>query len=591
MLLLLIDCEGGPNKTFGTKIIEQAKDVDVFLYSTTIIRTLCFSSSFLHLLHEHLSLLPFMSGDTDIGIPTPILSFHFHESSGIIQYRESNRQVFLFWVSPMNMIGLEHIPSDVWNTHLTPCLDRRDWNAVRVASKPFYHQSELRAIVPPWPQRCYGGTAPSIASFSISYDGEYMAAGSMIGSIEIWNRRKGRISHRRKKGSSSSGGGNHPSFLSNRCQPPSVGGSIVLKFSPIDYTLASGHENRIFLQYVSDNMDRREVGNPGRILEIQCHHGTIYEITYLGFSQDATRLIARYGKTAYIWRKINSQQTTTTELFNYSLIHTLPLSSSRCQMTSSLSMNFLAVTNASYCDDKGTIDVWNMGHLRPGKHLLDPDTSGCCFKMAAHPKQVIRGLEFVPCYDKGSSSSTMDDNAHILVSATLQGEIKFWQFDRHYASQSDIDAAFLPPPYYCTRSFHVAGKIFSLALFVPTLLSSSSSGYSGSISQNVSLYLAVGQSRGQVRAWKINLGMQETKRAVASNRAMANQSTHHQNTTTTTKRYRSSNDLRQEFLSVELGEHVRHDNIKLLSFTPDGRVLVASRAYDARIWFQTVWCW
>jgi WD40 repeat protein len=500
----------------------------------------------------------------------------------------------------VRMIGLEQVPSDVWNSYLTPFLDRRDWNTIRLSSKPFYQLTESREIAPPWPQRCYGGTTPSIVSFSISHDGEYMAVGSIIGSIEIWSRRHGKISNIRKNTSlvTSSGSTRNRSTLSTPCEmrrSQAVGG--ILKFSPIDYTLASGHENRIFLQHVSDEHRhrQREPGSTCQVLEIQCQHGTIYEVTYLGFSHDATRLMARYGKIAYIYCRKNSlDQTATAALFNYALIHKLPLSSSRCQMTSSMCMNFLAVTNASSCDDKGTIDVWNTENIQRGNHLLDPDTkNGCCNKIVAHPKQVIRGLEFVACYDGGG---TIDDNTQVyLVSATLQGEVKFWQHDNH-ASRKDNDTT-SRPPYYCTRSFQVTGKIFSLALFVPPSPLGYSSSYS-STHDDFSLYLAVGQSRGQVRAWKVNMGMLESaclkkkrpepKSAVSSDHCAENKSTHDETTTT---RYRSSNDVRQEFLSVQVGEHVHHDSIKLLSFTPDGRNLVASRAYDARIWFHSAWCW
>jgi WD40 repeat protein len=488
---------------------------------------------------------------------------------------------------PVRMIGLEQVPSDVWNIYLTPCLDRRDWNAVRVACKPFYQLTESRVIIPPWPQRCYGGKATSIASFSISFDGEYMAVGSMVGSIEVWSRSKGRISRLHKKESlkTSSSCMRNRSSLSTSCEmrrSQPVGG--ILKFSPVDYTLASGQENRIFLQHVSDTVDHRELGNLCGMLEIQCQHGTIYEVTYLGFSQDATLLMARYGKMAYIWRKNSLDQCTTAEFFNYTLIHTLPLSSSRCPITLSISMTFLAVTDASSSGNKGTIDVWNMRNIQPGMHRVDPDTSNCCNKIVAHPKQVIRGLEFVACNDGGG---TMDDKTHVLVSATLQGQIKFWQYDSHPASQKDDYDATSRSPYHCTRTFQVAGKIFSLALFVP----------SGCPQDNFSMCLAVGQSRGQVRAWKLNVGIVESacvkkrmepKSAVTSGSAASNKSNHNE---TSSKTHRSSNDVRQEFLSVEVGEHVHHDNIKLLSFTPDGRDLVASRAYDARIWFHTVRCW
>lgn len=508
------------------------------------------------------------------------------------------------------MTGLETLPPEVWNAHLTPHLDRRDWNAIRVASKPFYRLSESTFITPPWPQRCHCGTATQ--SFSISHDGEYLAVGSSIGSIQIWSRRKGKIRCLRKKESltttsSSRGSRVHSSLTSSstsscetRLSQPM--GSVV-KFAPLGYLLASGHENRIFLQHVSDALvEKHTATNACQMLEIQCGHGTIYEVTYLAFSQDAIQLIARYGKMAYIWSNNATVQTMSHHSHampvNYIMSHQIPLSSSRCHMASSLCMNFLAVANASSSDDKGTIDVWNVKMISPcgnqrsvNNQMHRNDHSSCFSKIPAHPEQVIRGVEFVACNHRSGAETCSN---HFLVSASLRGEIRFWKYC-HHASGNQDDTATSKSPYMCIRLFQVTGKIFSLALSAPSL-EFDPSNVRCKQQLHIPLSFAVGQARGHVRAWKINLVIEggrqsyegsvndgnEANRSVGTGREACNCSIASENTTTGSER---SNDKLQEILSVEIGLHMHHDNIKLLAFNPDGRNLIGSRAYDGRIWF------
>lgn len=498
-------------------------------------------------------------------------------------------------------IGLEKLPADVWNAYLTPCLSRYDWNAVRVASKPFYLLTESTSIAPPWPQQCYGVQGGhTITTFSISHDGEYMAVGSMLGSIEIWSRKHGKIRMVRNKESLSSSSSSSireattSSIIRNRTPASSQLrrsrqplGSVV-KFAPIGHLLASAHENRIFLQCVSDTKASNNNSNLD-FQTLQIAHSTSYEVTYLGFSHDATLLMARYGKMAYIWKATNASTTNCVDIIptDYTPIYQLPLPSSRCQMASSLCMKFFAVTSANCSEDKGTIEVWN---LQDAERTKDPTSRRCCSnKISAHSKQIIRGLEFVSCEDR---SGAIDANNHFLISATLQGQVKCWKYKEGEEVDSESRAA-----YACIRTFQVTGKIFSLTVLVPSFgtMPLALNGTNGSI------YFATGQARGQVQAWKVSLDMdmQEIKNddsigedhkasdTTCEDGSVVDSPATNINTQSARTPSVSSNDALQKFLSVEVGEHMHHDNIKLLSFTPDGRNVVASRAYDARIWFHS----
>ncbi|KAG7345159.1 hypothetical protein IV203_032690 [Nitzschia inconspicua] len=503
--------------------------------------------------------------------------------------------------------GLDSIPSDVWNNFVTPCIDRNDWNAIRVASKAFYLLTEAasKPVAPPWPQRCYGVQgAQSIATFTISHDGEYMAVGSVIGSIEIWSRRKGKIRFLRNKESLTTTTTTETDILPFTIRHRNASSALrssqkpvgsVVKFAPVGYTLASAHENRIFLQEVSDNPRGGDAASCKR-LEITCQHGKIYEVTYLGFSHDATTMVARYGKTAYIWKSNPTNGTTDPPIHTYTLAYQLSLSSSRSQMASSPCLNVLAVTSASSGSSKGTIDVWNLHNVQNChvQNSNDGNEASCCCKIEAHPEQFIRGLEFLSCQNE---SGPLGVHSHYLISATLQGEVKCWKYNDRPSKQNenDGDDASSSRRYVCIRSFRAKGRIFSLALFVPS--SKSGTAIFPKDCPKHSIYLAVGQARGQVRAWKFTLdggvpipkdatqlSHEDTSLDSSTSGISAVDSSANANSDFSSPS--SSNDMLQEFLAVAVGEHVHHDNIKLLTFTPDGRNLVASRAFDNRIWFH-----
>merc|ERR1719491_2735363 len=63
------------------------------------------------------------------------------------------------------------------------------------SSKSSYSKSVAQ---PPWPTNyCFAPTGSSsqqaMDSFTLSYDGDYLACGSAIGTIELWNRRTGKV--------------------------------------------------------------------------------------------------------------------------------------------------------------------------------------------------------------------------------------------------------------------------------------------------------------------------------------------------------------------------------------------------------------
>ena len=177
--------------------------------------------------------------------------------------------------------------------------------------------------------------------------------------------------------------------------------------------------------------------NSYQTLEIECRQGTIYEVTYLGFSkscgnaQPSNRLIARYGKIAYIWTKTPVTPNVPGERKSdghcgrsslnpgglYVMTHRIALSSSRCQMISNSSLTFLAVAtngsgssavsrrngeggetqprDVSAVDGKGIIYVWDLGDIICERNRNKPDrklhgsistvTSSCSTKVVAYP--------------------------------------------------------------------------------------------------------------------------------------------------------------------------------------------------------------
>jgi WD40 repeat protein len=260
-------------------------------------------------------------------------------------------------------------------------------------------------------------------------------------------------------------------------------------------------------------------------------------------------------------------------------------------MTSSPCLKFVAVTSAGSAEEKGTIDVWSVDSN--GSSTADGKSLSCT-TIQAHEKKTIRGLKFVVDTDNQGLLQMKDH--HFLLSATLQGEVKVWRYQVHRINDccNDFDATLsTSTSYMCTRTIKVPGKIFSLAVYAPSLF--------GLVTKE-DVYLAMGQSRGQVRVMRINLWSHEkdetVDRSALHNSSSGNETSNlirsasSSNTEdredSTINENSSSNDALQDFLSLDVvGEQSHHDNIKLLTFSPDGRHLVASRAYDARIWFHS----
>ena len=662
------------------------------------------------------------------------------------------------------------LPNVVWLEHILPCLDRPSWNALMEASKELYKLATISRLTaeynnlgpavaqPPWPtnlsfQSKSGGQGRAIESVTISHDGEFMACGSVIGSIEIWNLRNGKLLRWNKSHSLGNcneearpdyyGNARTPSgFMERRSAP--IGS--VLRFSPDDYTLACGFENRVFVWDLGEELfqqKNRHIGNhchhvpsssssslcgsdsyafppqpqlrddsfeqsmehsprhPNLLLsgykhgildsaspahkmhactsrrkqeceeeqvrkdsyqtlQIECRQGTIYEVTYLGFSkscgnaQASNRLIARYGKIAYIWTKtpVTSNATgnrksdgscgrsSLTSGGLYVMTHRIALSSSRCQMISNSSLTFLAVaTNGSgstavsrrngdvsaannAVDGKGIIYVWDLADSICKRNRNKPDrklrgsistvTSSCSTKVVAYPNHVVRGLEFLQIGGHTAATATTD---MVLVSASLQGEVKFWKkhlpkqihprdrYNRtgYISEEEDCEDESDPignnadderqPRYVCVYQFQSPGKIFSLASWSSVFGNGVDSERSGG-----KILLAAGEARGQVRVWKVSpLSLSSsTSSSLPSSKVSVEyrgksgrfSGGRHGGCSGNNK---DKQQRLEECLSTKVGDHVHYDNIKLLAFTPNGRSLAVSRAYDAKIWFQTVW--
>jgi WD40 repeat protein len=554
-------------------------------------------------------------------------------------------------------------------------------------------------LAPPWPERCFttknpnastmvtngiitGGAASgggSIESFAVSSDGEYLAYGSMLGNIQLWNRRTGCVrllagsgsgtnssrSRRKRRGGYGLGPGGDAGggaiFGDLESSPPqplpgdedykrgSAGAAesfsdhhasrlsmsmvgTIIKFSPVGHVLACGFENSIRLWDISSvstaHADVSTTEPPPlpiiQTIEID-QKSSIYEVTFLDFSHDMSRLVVRYGKTAFIYglkatqnRSKASTQSSASLLpptpahpsspSYYTFLYRIPLSSSRCTMAISPCLRHLAVAHngsSGNLDEKGSLDIWMFYDQTTFPHgtdslcfdddfiATDDDTEGVIqslsYRIDAHKgRQVIRGLEFYP--QKRGLVSTRDNHPW-LISATLQGQIKVWMYhesiaefinkkryhdqnlhdenanDEHVCTnascEDDVDNSIENmdshvSPYVCLYSFQAAGKIFSMAI-------------SSSLS---SPYLAVGQARGQVRIWKMNIFDQidtSGEKACSSSTASSQ---------------RQSVSLEERLAMCNFGEHAYHDNIKLIQFTPDGRHIIASRAYDGKIYFR-----
>jgi hypothetical protein len=504
---------------------------------------------------------------------------------------------------PSINIGLSLLPLDVWNDYIIRYLDRSDWNQLQLTCKDFVRLSKSNDVTNiPWPTtRCFGSSGSHISSFTISHDGEYLAYSTVIGNVDVWSRRKGKLSAPLLRTNN-----NHPgivktlstrAYQSRRQQTP-VGN--VLTFSHTNYVLACGHENRILLWDISTPYDASSCNT---VLSICCHPGSCcYEVTYVSFSKDGSKILARHGKTAYVWDLTISDNNN----YYHRMTHQIPLSSSRCQMATSSCMNYFAAV--SHCSDEtGTIDVWNLEKKKKSNidaNMLVPiegdDAAGNrnwiaqSTRIEAHDKQKIRGLDFVNTTTYDVDLTPTGVTQHWMVSCSLQGEVKL--FKQHVNSNSDELV------YSCTYTLQCPGKIFSMAILPSSSLSTTSSSQLCTTSSDTTstTYLAVGQSRGQVRVWKVNLltmnatdddsdgsnrNNQQLERRIIdrASQSITARDTNNENNNKNT----SNNDILQDFLSTSVGEHMHHDNIKFLLFTPDARHLVASRAYDGRIWFQT----
>ena len=615
------------------------------------------------------------------------------------------------------------LPNVVWLEHILPCLDRPSWNALMEASKVLYTLATASRLTaeynnlgpaiaqPPWPtnlsfQSKFGGQGQAIESLTISQDGEFMACGSVIGGIEIWNLRTGKLKWKKSdllnndeaeiraqcpnyyatNDSRRGQRGEGSSSIERRSTP--IGS--VLRFSPEGHKLACGFENRIFVWDLRQELRKRQRvhrlrnGNhptvirsqesqvsalthfyqrrelSGRkpngkvsnyafppqpqlrddpsedsdrdsyqILEIECRQGTIYEVTYIGFSNTddnfpaGHRMIARYGKMAYIWSKSTANTSDNSTLpFTYIMTHRIALTSSRCQMVSNASLTRVAVatnggsasassrrqrnadrgeieqsnessTARKVVDGKGIIHVWDLSNAYSENNESQPGstpvvTNESSTRVVAYPKHVVRGLEFLNVEQNSS-----DDCC--LVSASLQGEVKFWKKhvpapkhprDRYNNPHHDvaeetnddeiagIDHNERETSYVCVYRFQSPGKIFSLASW-------------SSLSSGGNILLAAGEARGQVRVWKISsLSLYSSDSSEAALELSENSSQCHKGS----QNFGGDKQQRlEECLSTEVGDHVHYDNIKLLEFTPNGKSLAVSRAYDSKIWFQTVW--
>eukprot|EP00536_Pseudo-nitzschia_multiseries_P018619 jgi/Psemu1/293581/fgenesh1_pg.2772_\ len=526
------------------------------------------------------------------------------------------------------------IPSVVWIEHILPFLDRPAWNALMEASKELYLLTTLSkltadyndqttahgvaptraAIQPPWPtnrpflSKMSGGQGQAIESFSLSHDGEYLACGSVIGTIELWNLRTGKLAWKTTSR-------NYYERIEDSTGKVIVPMGSLLKFSPVRYVLACGFEHKIVLWDLSgaireyrERSLRQRRRTPGRYpdeqcrvnaddhslssfqtpLEINCRKGKIYEVTYLEFSQDARRLIARYGKTAYVWTLSSKHGS---GLFAHCLTHTIPLVSSRSlmvldpiRMRLALAINESSGNSGGRSSSRtGLVHVWDLPENAEAEEkqvansvaitTTTTTTISSSSTILAYPNHVVRGLDFLRL-ESSVSPTALDD---CLVTASLQGELKFWKRQPSKLSH-DPSSSSNNNDYFCVCRFQSPGKIFSLASWSPPLVSS----FSSRVGTKASVFLAAGEAKGGVRVWKVSTSVLQSNASTEDSENLDHPSA-----------YNSENDghqnyLLNECLSTQVGDHVHYDNIKMLSFTHNGQSLVVSRAYDAKIWFQSV---
>ena len=685
-------------------------------------------------------------GPKDDVVGTPAAEIHGDDNSihNNNSYRHDN--IYSKNTSRKASDTIERIlPNVVWLEHILPCLDRPAWNAMMEASKPIYmlatlsklsadyhrsqntqHQNLTSSSIlaqPPWPtnrsfQSKSGGQGQAIESIAMSHDGEFLACGSVIGSIDIWNLRTGKIQWKTENHHQSSNNisivrstvhdttlyetaeeiAQVPNYFPNSREGRGASSSMQRRTAPLGsvlrfsqgggYTLACGFENRVFVWDLERELLRKKgcsaFGNNSKyhhqqtmtkestpslplhkqhhifvppwkkfsegwwkqqrhsannsddasslcyqILEIECNHGNIYDVTYLGFSdtfgssnknrKSNHRLVARYGKTAHIWTTLLDGDNDHS-VPKYVLTHSVSLQSSRCQMISNPSLTLLAVaTNGGGSrrsrqtenDDasiktserKGIVHVWDLEEsLRSPDDSVTKILDNCSTEIVAYPKHVLRGLEFLRVANDNSTTGTTstrsseissDSNDCLLVSASLQGEVKFWKKykpaqkhprDRYSSSSSNTNAIShtisneeKEPRFVCVYQFQSPGKIFSLASWSSPM----------PFSSNSKILLAAGEARGQVRVWKVSpLSLSKSPISSSSEVSVGCCSKSKEGTGNNNG---SKQERLEECLSTEVGDHVHYDNIKLLAFTPNGNSLAVSRAYDSKIWFQTVW--
>lgn len=458
-------------------------------------------------------------------------------------------------------------------------------------------------------------TAPLGSVLQFSPSGSYILACGFENRVFVWDLEKelGRI----HSGHTRSNDRNHHEQSMTNDATPSIPLHKQHHISiPDSRRKEYENQERLRLMQLQKNNTESTSSRFYQTLEIECNQGTIYEVTYLGFSNTfqnksriPNRLVARYGKTAYIW---TSRAAADESSSSYTLTHKIPLSSSRCQMVSNPSLTSLAVatnggssrrnndnnhgepsTPPPKSEGKGIIHVWDLHNgLQSSSQSNQSDSiseisSESSNKIVAYRNHSVRGLEFLQV--DSHNNSIRDSEECLLVSASLRGEVKFWRNykavqqhprDRYNSSNErcanahdiPIEAAD-EPSFVCLYQFQSPGKIFSLSSW-------------SSIESN-KILLAAGEARGQVRVWKLSLSSlwsAETSSTEASCELSLGSFKSQNNNTSTSKQERL-----EECLSTEVGDHVHYDNIKLLSFTPNGKSLAVSRAYDSKIWFQTVW--
>mmetsp|Transcript_110536 Transcript_110536/g.226144 ORF Transcript_110536/g.226144 Transcript_110536/m.226144 type:complete len:305 (-) Transcript_110536:305-1219(-) len=265
-------------------------------------------------------------------------------------------------------------------------------------------------------------------------------------------------------------------------------------------------------------------------------------------------------------------------------------------------------------EGKGIIHVWDLREAlaattatketSTGTVQSIPASANTTTKIVAYPNHVVRGLEYL----------RLGTNDSCLVSASLQGEVKFWKerrpgnsdrdggWERERERNGGAEGSGIPRAssgYVCVYRFQSPGKIFSLASWSSSSLLPRSFVASTREACTGRILLAAGEARGQVRVWRVSPESLSScsSSSIAEEREVLldpssprhRRKTGHNGGGASSYNDNSKQQRLEECLSTEVGDHVHYDNIKLLHFTPDGRSLAVSRAFDSKIWFQTIW--